>query len=145
MILSGTEIRRRLGADSLKGDIVIRPFSDASQQPASYDLRAGEDVILLQGKCTLLPTLEWVEIPGDLAGTLRCRSSLGRKGVLLGAGFVDPGFRGQLTLCLTNCGSSDLAVRKNDRIVQIIFHEVKAGDMVYDGRYQDSNGVVEAR
>jgi dCTP deaminase len=145
MILSGTEIRRRLGADSLKGDLVIRPYSDGSQQPASYDLRAGEDGVLLQGKCTLLPTLEWVELPGDLAGTLRCRSSFGRKGVLLGAGFVDPGFRGQLTLCLVNCGSNDIAIKKSDRIVQMIFHEVRGGGSFYDGKYQDSNGVVEAR
>ena len=145
MILSGTEIRRRLGVDSSKGDLVIRPYSDGSQQPASYDLRAGEDGILEQGKSTLLSTLEWVELPGDLAGTLRCRSSFGRKGVLLGAGFVDPGFRGQLTLCLTNCGNGDITIKKNDRIVQMIFHEVRAAGMVYNGRYQDSNGIVEAR
>jgi len=145
MILSGTEIRRRLGENSQNGDLVLRPYSDAGQQPASYDLRAGEDAVLLQGKCTLVPTLEWVELPGDLAGTLRCRSSFGRKGVLLGAGFVDPGFRGQLTLCLTNCGAGDIPIRKNDRIVQMIFHEVLGGGTVYNGRYQDSNGVVEAR
>lgn len=145
MILSGTEIRRRLGADSLKGDLVIRPFGDASLQPASYDLRVGEDGSLPQGKCTLVPTLEWIELPGDLAATLRCRSSFGRKGVLLGAGYVDPGFRGQLTLCLTNCGGEDIPVRKHDRIVQMILHEVRGGGVLYGGRYQDSNGVVEAR
>lgn len=145
MILSGTEIRRRLGTDSLKGDLVIRPFGDSSLQPASYDLRVGEDGILPQGKCTLVPTLEWVELPGDLAATLRCRSSFGRKGVLLGAGYVDPGFRGQLTLCLTNCGEGDIPVRKQDRIVQMILHEVRDGGVLYGGRYQDSNGVVEAR
>lgn len=145
MILSGTEIRRRLGVDSIKGDLVIQPFSDTSLQPASYDLRAGENIILPQGRCTLVPTLEWVELPGDLAATLRCRSSFGRRGVLLGAGYVDPGFRGQLTLCLTNCGGEDISVRKLDRIVQMILHEVRGGGVLYEGRYQDSNGVVEAR
>lgn len=145
MILSGTEIRQRLGTDSLKGGLVIRPFGDTSLQPASYDLRAGEDATLPQGKCSLVPTLEWVELPGDLAATLRCRSSFGRKGVLLGAGYVDPGFRGQLTLCLTNCGGEDIAFRKNDRIVQMILHEVRGSGILYEGRYQDSNGVVEAR
>jgi dCTP deaminase len=81
----------------------------------------------------------------DLAGTLRCRSSFGRRGVLLGAGFVDPGFRGQLTLCLTNLGSDDLIVQKNDRIVQMILHEVREGNRNYSGRYQDSMGAVEAK
>jgi len=145
MILSGAEIRRRLGADSQKGALVIRPFGATSLQPASYDLRAGEDGVLPQRTCMLVPTLEWVELPGDLAATLRCRSSYGRKGILLGAGYVDPGFRGQLTLCLTNCGSEDISYRKHDRIVQMIVHEVKEGGILYEGRYQDSSGVVEAR
>ena len=145
MILSGTEIRRRLASNSLQGNLVIRPYNETSQQPASYDLRAGQDEILVRGECALLPTLEWVELPGDLAGTLRCRSSFGRKGVLLGGGFVDPGFRGQLTLCLTNCGREDIAIRKDDRIVQMVLHEVRSGDTLYGGRYQDSNGAIEAR
>lgn len=145
MILSGTEIRKRLGNNSLEGDIVIRPYGDECQQPASYDLRAGSDSLLLRGTCTLLPTLEWIELPKDLAGTLRCRSSFGRKGILLGGGFVDPGFRGQLTLCLTNFSSADIEVHGNDRVVQMVLHEVRGGDLLYGGRYQDSKGVIEAR
>jgi dCTP deaminase len=144
MILSGTEIRRRLGKDSQKGDLVIRPFCDNCQQPASYDLRAECDTVIPRGTCTLVSSLEWVELPRDLAGTLRCRSSFGRRGILLGAGFVDPGFRGQLTLCLSNMGDSDIVIHRDDRIVQMIFHEVKGGDQIYQGRYQDSNGIVKA-
>ncbi|OPY38944.1 MAG: Deoxyuridine 5'-triphosphate nucleotidohydrolase [Methanoregula sp. PtaU1.Bin051] len=145
MILSGTEIRRRLAHGSQPGNLVIRPYSDECQQPASYDLRAGEDLLLSRGRCTLLPTLEWVELPEDLAGTLRCRSSFGRKGILLGGGFVDPGFRGQLTLCLTNFGDVDLEIQHNERVVQMVLHEVRGGDRLYGGRYQDSKGVVGAR
>ena len=68
----------------------------------------------------LVPTLEWVELPVDLAATLRCRSSFGRKGVMIDAGFVDPGFRGQLTLCLVNMGAGDVPAYKNNRVVQMI-------------------------
>jgi dCTP deaminase len=145
MILSAEEIIRRLDKDCLMGNLVITPYSSECQQPASYDLRAAADSLLPQGTCALVPTLEWVEIPMDLAGTLRCRSSFGRRGVILGAGFVDPGFRGQLTLCLTNLGSDDLIVRKNDRVVQMILHEVREGNQSYSGRYQDSLGAVEAK
>jgi dCTP deaminase len=144
MILSDTEIRKRRGNDSLQGDLVIRPYSDLCQQPASYDLRAADSVILTKGCCTLLSSLEWVELPKGVAGTLRCRSSLGRRGVLLGAGFVDPGFRGQVTLCLTNMGTADIEIQKNERVVQMIFHEVYGGNHLYCGQYQDSNGVVGA-
>jgi dCTP deaminase len=145
MILSGTEIHNRLGDNSLQGDLVIRPYSDDCQQPASYDLRASDNVILRKGVCTLVSSLEWVELSGNIAGTLRCRSSLGRKGILLGAGFVDPGFRGQLTLCLTNMGAADIEIRQNERIVQMVLHEVRGGAQLYNGRYQDSKGIVGVR
>lgn len=145
MILSAPEIIRRLDQDCGRGNLVITPYSSECQQPASYDLRAAGDSLLPKGICTLVPTLEWVELPMDLAGTLRCRSSFGRRGVLLGAGFVDPGFRGQLTLCLTNLGSDDLIVQKNDRVVQMILHEVREGNQNYSGSYQDSMGAVEAK
>jgi dCTP deaminase len=145
MILSGTEIRKRLGDDSLQGSLVIRPYSDESQQPASYDLRAADNVLLEKNTCKLISSLEWVGLPRDLAGTLRCRSSLGRRGVLLGAGFVDPGFRGHLTLCLTNMGTTDIEIPKHERVVQMVLQEVKGSTQLYDGRYQDSKGVVGAR
>ena len=144
MILSASEIVRRLEQEPGQGKLIINPYLRECQQPASYDLRAASDMPLAQGICTLVPTLEWVELPTDLAGTLRCRSSFGRQGVLLGAGYVDPGFRGQLTLCLTNMGS-DILVHKNDRIVQMILHEVRGGSDGYAGRYQDSSGAVEAK
>jgi dCTP deaminase len=145
MILSASEFSRRLDPDFGAGRLVINPFHKECQQPASYDLRAASDVTLTRGTCTLVPTIEWVELPTDLSGTLMCRSSFGRRGVLLGAGYVDPGFRGQLTLCLTNMGSDDINVGKNDRIVQMILHEVREGSHGYSGRYQDSCGAVEAK
>ena len=55
---------------------------------------------------------------------------------------MDPGFRGHLTLCLVNMGAESVSVRAGDRIVQMIFSEVSDGDEIYNGRYQDSNGVV---
>jgi dCTP deaminase len=124
---------------------VINPYEESCQQPASYDLRVGENVILATGAVTLVPSLEWVELPSDLAATLRCRSSFARKGVLLGGGFVDPGFRGQLTLCLTNMGREPLALHKEERVVQMILYEVSLNETLYQGRYQDSEGVVPAR
>lgn len=145
MILSSSEITRRLKNNGDEGDLVIDPYSIECQQPASYDLRVGGDFVLPPGTCTLVNSLERVELPPDLAATLRCRSSFGRRGVLVTAGFVDPGFRGQLTLCLINMGSEHLTIRKNERVVQMILHQVTDGEGQYCGRYQDSTGVIEAR
>jgi dCTP deaminase len=145
MILSAQEIIRRIDSDVAHEKLTIAPYAKESQQPASYDLRAADDIRLVRGICTLVSSMERVELPLDVAGTLRCRSSFGRRGVLMGAGFVDPGFRGQLTLCLTNMGPEDIPVLKGERLVQLILHEVKNGNELYAGRYQDSVGVVEAK
>jgi dCTP deaminase len=42
-------------------------------------------------------------------------------------------------------GADTITVQKNDRIVQMILHEVLEGTRLYAGRYQDSKGVVEAK
>ena len=145
MILSAPEIKRRLDQDPEDGGLIITPYEPACQQPASYDLRAAETMTLPRGVVSLVPSIERVGLPVDLAGTLMCRSSLGRRGVLLGAGFVDPGFRGNLTLCLTNTGKEEITVKEGDRIVQMILHEVLNGRECYSGHYQDSSGAVEVK
>ncbi len=141
MILSASEVARRLG----EGDLIIDPYSTDSQQPASYDLRVAEGITLEKGRCTLVHSIERVELPADIAATLRCRSSYARRGVLLGGGFVDPGFRGQLTLCLVNAGPAAIPLSTGDRVVQMILQTVWNGDRLYRGRYQDSSGVVRTR
>lgn len=141
MILSASEVERRISA----GDLVIRPYGEECQQPASYDLRSAEEVTLSRGRCTLIHSLEWVELPADIAATLRCRSSFGRRGILIGGGFVDPGFRGNLTLSLVNMGDEHLVLNEGERVVQMIMHHVSDGNRLYGGRYQDSRGVVMSR
>ena len=98
------------------------------------------------GELSLIATMEFVSLPADLAATLRGRSSFGRKGVLLGAGYIDPGFRGNLTLCMVNMGKEDIAVEKGTRIVQMLIHPI-LGDVenAYNGNYQDSYGVVKSK
>ena len=141
MILSSRAIYERME----RGDLVIAPHEKTSQQPASYDLRSGSDVVIRKGESVLVHSIERVELPADVAATLRCRSSYARRGLLMGGGFVDPGFRGQLTLALFNGGREDLKIGEGERVVQMILQEVSDGDELYGGRYQDSEGVVNAR
>ena len=145
MILSSRSIRQRLENSAGEGRIILEPYGSECQQPASYDLRSAQDYIMDRGVMTLIASMEWVELPNDIAATLRCRSSYARRGLLLSGGFVDPGFRGHLTLCLLNMGVEPVHVSTGDRIVQMIFSEVTSGDEMYNGRYQDSYGVVTAR
>ena len=141
MILSAKEIKERL----MKKELVIEPFSEDLLQPASYDLTTGRDVCIPPKAMRLVASLERVEMPFDVAGILRTRSSYARKGLLLGGGFIDPGFRGNLTLCLTNMSDGEIRLKHGEQIVQMILLLVRSPAETYEGRYQDSEGVVEPR
>lgn len=142
MVLSSSLIRSRVN----DGSLGITPFAEESLQPSSYDLRSAEDIVIKKGTMTLVPTMEFVSLPDDLCATLWGRSSFGRKGVVLGAGYIDPGFRGNLTLCMVNAGPEDIPVTKGMRVVQMLIHPVDGKvESAYNGNYQDSHGVVKSK
>jgi dCTP deaminase len=82
-----------------------------------------EQFILHPGEFVLGQTLEWVELPNDLVARLEGRSSLGRLGLLIHstAGYVDPGWKGNLTLELSNVANLPIALYSGMRIGQISF------------------------
>ncbi|OKY77896.1 MAG: Deoxycytidine deaminase Dcd [Candidatus Methanohalarchaeum thermophilum] len=125
-----------------EGELEIDPFSEESLQPASYDLRVSEDVEV--GQHTLVSTLEKVNFPEDLAGIIRMRSTFSREGIYFSGGFVDPGFRGNLTLAVS-AQDGEVKLKRNERIAQMIFLEVKGETKGYGGSYQGSSGLVDSK
>src|SRR3712207_5253258 len=63
-----------------------------------------EPFVIHPGEFCLGRTLEWVELPDDLVSRVEGKSSIGRLGLIVHAtaGFVDPGWKGTLTLEITN-------------------------------------------
>ena len=82
----------------------------------------------IQGEFVLGQTLEWVELPNDLVARLEGRSSLGRLGLLIHstAGYVDPGWKGNLTLELSNVANLPIALYYGMRIGQISFFKMSS-------------------
>ena len=82
-----------------------------------------EPFILHPGEFVLGQTLEWVELPDDIVARLEGRSSLGRLGLLIHstAGYVDPGWKGNLTLELSNVANLPIALYHGMSIGQISF------------------------
>ena len=87
-----------------------------------------EPFILHPGEFVLGQTLEWVELPNDLVARLEGRSSLGRLGLLIHstAGYVDPGWKGNLTLELSNVANLPIALYAGMRIGQISFFRMSS-------------------
>jgi dCTP deaminase len=86
----------------------------------------GEAFVLHPGEFALGTTIERVRIPADLVGVVDGRSSIGRLAVVVHAtaGFIDPGFEGQITLELSNIGSIPVKLYPEMRIAQIVFHSM---------------------
>lgn len=135
MILSDTRIRELC----LHQDMV-RPFNPDLVQPASIDVRLGGEYVLggygekhelpyslkpFEG-VVLATTAEYFKIPTDIAGKFEGKSSLGRRGLMthITAGFIDPGFEGELTLELLNVGVKAFRLVPGMRIGQIAFQTV---------------------
>ena len=66
------------------------------------------------------------------------RSSIGRIGLFIqNAGWVDPGFKGQITLELYNANSLPIRLRVGRRICQLVFCKMdQQAKNPYDGKYQ---------
>lgn len=104
-----------------------RPFIDIREDTADLTemVETGEDVpfILHPGEFVLGSTLENIEIPGNLVARLEGKSSLGRIGLLIHstAGYVDPGWKGHLTLELSNVANLPVTLYYRMKIGQLSF------------------------
>lgn len=120
-------------------------------QPASLDTRIGEtlydpwtdeplDTMVIEPmKRYHAYTMSRHELPNDLGGFLTGRSSLGRRGMVihLTAGWIDPGFRGNIKYELINLSSEPYEFEPGERIGQLIYMMLIEPSEGYDGQYQD--------
>ena len=103
------------------------PYIDVRRQMEELTepvaIEGDEPFILHPGEFVLGQTLERVSLPDDLVARLEGKSSLGRLGLLIHstAGFVDPGFSGNITLELSNVANLPITIYHGMPIGQISF------------------------
>lgn len=158
MILSDKDIKNHINW----GHIEVDPFNPTHIQPASLDLTLGDEFILptgykvdCNGTITLAPkefilatTIERIKLPNFLGAQVNGRSSIGRLGVSIHitAGWIDPGFDGQITLELFNCSDFPVKLDVGRRICQLIFYKLNQPcKHPYQGKYQNQKGVIKSR
>lgn len=109
--------------------------------------------VMVPGDFVLATTMETVCIPRTHAARVEGRSSLGRLGLIIHAtaGFIDPGFRGQITLEMMNLSPRPIQLELGMRICQISFDKlINAAKRPYGhpdlrSRYQGQMGVTPSR
>lgn len=162
-ILSDKTILERL---RVKKDLIINPLNTNDIQPCSVDLHLGPELKTIQGKeYTLRPhsymilepsdfilgsTREYVEIPEDLVAIVDGKSSLGRLGITahVTAGYIDAGFKGNITLEIANLSDEPFILKKDMPIAQIVFNTLTTnvnrpyGSDGLNSHYQSSKGTI---
>ena len=170
MILSDVTISALLERQILR----IAPLEEGQIQPASVDIRLGntfavvrdspsgvltmeneieyhtiraDSYLLLPGQFVLATTMEFVALPDDLTAFVEGRSSLGRMGLFIqNAGWVDPGFQGEITLELYNANRFAIELKAGRRIGQLVFAKMdRAARNPYRGKYQGQTGATGSR
>jgi dCTP deaminase len=105
--------------------------------PAGYDVRLAETVVV-GAKFVLASTLEHFDMPTDLLGQVTDKSTWARRGVAVQNTIIEPGWRGYLTVELTNHGGEPIEIQAGDPIAQIVFFRLEAPtERPYQGKYQD--------
>lgn len=170
MILSDKTLMKMLE----QKELIVEPIEKEQIQPASIDIRLGntfsivEDTstgiinleneikyktitsdtyILLPNQFVLATTMEYFDLPDDLTAFVEGRSSLGRMGLFIqNAGWVDPGFKGEITLELYNANRCAIELKAGRRVGQLVF--AKMDDRAinpYNGKYQGQRGATGSR
>lgn len=170
MILSDNTIYKMIQNSELK----ISPLENEQVQPASVDIRLGntfgivedspagiitmdseikykiiesDTYILLPNQFVLATTMEYFELPDDLTAFVEGRSSLGRMGLFIqNAGWVDPGFKGEITLELYNANRCAIELKAGRRVGQLVFAKMDAAALnPYNGKYQGQKRATSSR
>jgi dCTP deaminase len=144
MILSAQSIRRRCVEHNPS---LIEPFVERGVSPggrsfglsaASYDVRLDQQVRLPPHGFALASTLERFNMPADIAGTVRDKSSWARLGLAVQNTHLDPGWRGWLTVEISNHSPNEVVIDAGEPIAQIVFELLDAPtEQPYRGKYQN--------
>lgn len=166
MVLSGKTIRELLDS----GSLVIEPLDSEQIQPASVDLRISNEILIIRGKeidfgkepeyekiqrneillppktHVLVRTMERVELPNDIGGVTKLRSSASRIGMMFNnAGWVDPGFKGTLTLSVFNPNDSPVKIQKGTRFFQLVLFRLDEESDGYSGKYANQKEITGSK
>ena len=83
------------------------------------DLYASQGLIIEPGVTVPVPTGVAMEFPSTHGALVEDRSGLAVKGITTLAGVIDPGYRGEIRVVVTNLSASALEVKPGDRIAQL--------------------------
>ena len=95
-----------------------------------------KEIVVKPGQYYLVQTVEEINTPLDLMPLVHTRTSLFRAGLLLLNSKTDPGYKGKLTMGLTNLSPFAVKLQMGARICNIVFHKITGKTVKYRGQHQ---------
>ena len=108
--------------------------SYATSGSAGMDIRAAvkDEIIIEPSSIILVPTNLSVEIPKGYEIQVRPRSGLAANhgiGILNSPGTIDSDYRGEIQIIMINFGKEKFAIKRGDRIAQLVVSKVYTANL----------------
>ena len=136
----------------IRNGLICGKIEPVQIQPASIDLRINETLTIPAKGTALASTIEYIQLPRQYAGRVEGRSTYGRLFLMIHstAGFIDPGFMGNITLEIINYGDKDYTFERGDRVCQLVVEtldtpcETPYGTYGLGSHYQGQTGIKQS-
>ncbi len=94
-----------------------------------YDLYSSADLMIPAHGAAGVPTGIAIEFVPTAGGIVKTRSGLAKKRLMCNAGVIDAGYRGEIVVLMENLGDQPYAIRKGDKIAQLLEHPFLANQV----------------
>lgn len=139
----------RLGGHFSIIDELSTPMLSVNDSSPAYlekNIQPGDTVVIPPQSFMLATTKERIRLPKHLTAFVEGRSSIGRLGVFIqNAGWIDPGFSGEITLELFNANRVPVELKVGMRVCQLVIAEVDKMTEGYKGKYLNQTGATASR
>ena len=115
----------------LSPDAVL-PTVAHPREDIGYDLYSAEDITLAPRSAAGVHTGIAIEFVPTAGGIVKTRSGMAKKRLMCNAGVIDAGYRGEVIVLIENLGEEPYAIRKGDKIAQLVEHPFLAGEVIED-------------
>lgn len=145
-ILSAQTIERLKPLEPLKPRTVSHGLTFGISS-CGYDIRVAENILMWPTRFVLASSVEKFNMPNNICARVMDKSSWARQGICVQNTFIEPGWRGFLTLEITNHSWNFVKLKSGMPIAQIVFEFLdEPTKYPYKGKYQDQEiGAQAAR
>lgn len=103
---------------------------------------------LKPGECILIPLEDYFNMPDDICGSIRGRTTYNRLGIFTTVQHINPGYKGKLNITIINNSPNTYEIHPNIQIAQVVFEKMYENvnkELLYNNEptpvYQDEDGM----